>query len=516
MQNCGLSSLEKMTTINEVSMFSLIHLAKDNGLNLYFCKVEPDELVNVARPAIFHQKDHFVFIKNGAAMPPGEYDGYVLTPRPLHEPLPFSLAKKIRGRKNIGSILQPIAIGITSLINPMLGAVVGAGFGAATAAGAFGDQGKGEWWRIGTGGLSGALGASNPALSALSAAAGEVPGAIKSGNWMTPLGAGIGQYGANIFASGAVPGFQNAPAGTNLLGKASAGFEGGVQQLQVGEMKKSVRSLAGGQPSGGGVELARSASIPTPAGYSGSYTLPGIGSNVVGLPGQGPLGLGGSSAARLASGTVSTAPAASSGFDLSKILGTGSKMASLGVLASTAIAPPEMDFTPQENLSKASQFLGNENFTALPKSTRTQLEKYVNTPLDQLTQEFMKGTDKQVNDLALKKKQAIDAISVQYASYGQDPYTSTEAQQKITEITRQYDQAEVEIKQQAQNQALQEAITFKKDILGKSMEQGEFDYNAAMELATYYGLEQQYRYALESKNYDALQSLLAEIFSMSK
>ena len=63
MSNCfGLKALERITELKEVSMFTLIHLAKDNGLNLYFCKVEPDELVKVSRPAIFHQKNHFVFV----------------------------------------------------------------------------------------------------------------------------------------------------------------------------------------------------------------------------------------------------------------------------------------------------------------------------------------------------------------------------------------------------------------------------------------------------------------------
>src|SRR3990167_6859147 len=97
--NCGLTALEKITKLETASMFTLIHLAKDNGINLYFCNVEPEELVKVARPAIFHQDNHFVFVKDGDPMPAGDYDGYVLTPKPINEPLPYSLAKKIRGQK---------------------------------------------------------------------------------------------------------------------------------------------------------------------------------------------------------------------------------------------------------------------------------------------------------------------------------------------------------------------------------------------------------------------------------
>src|SRR3990167_6780611 len=251
---CGLKALERIIELKEVSMFTLIHLAKDNGLNLYFCKVEPEELVQVARPAIFHQKDHFVFIENGEPMPGGEYDGYVLTQKPLHEPLPFSLAKKILGGKKGGGIISSIVTGIASVINPILGAVVGAGFGAHRATGGSGFEGdaKGEFWRIGTGALSGATAASHPAISAVSAAVGEVPGAIKSGDYLAPVTAGLTQYGANLAAPNIVSGVKNLASGiSNVFGKTA--------------------------PTGG-VELAKSASIPTPKGYTGSVTLPGVGS----------------------------------------------------------------------------------------------------------------------------------------------------------------------------------------------------------------------------------------------
>ncbi|MFA6100384.1 MAG: hypothetical protein WC750_05985 [Patescibacteria group bacterium] len=524
--NCGLVALEQMAAVKTVSMFSLIHLAKDNGLNLYFCKVEPEELMEVQRPAIFHQKDHFVFVENGNPLPSGEYDGYVLTPKPLHEPLPYSLAKKIRGRKNAMSFLGPVVTGIASVVSPVLGAVVGAGFGAVNAAK------TGEWWRIPLGGATGylqgaaggsTLGIGNSTLAAGLAAAGEVPGAIKTGNWMAPVAAGIGQYmgaqaigGAQSGMAAAQPGFMNQIGGA---AKGAIGaFTGGAQKLSTGSA-----------PSGG-IEIAKSSMTAgaTPAGYSGSYTIPGVGNSVVGIPGiSGPAGYS-AGAMGLAGGAAPAAAAtpASSGFDLSKILGGGggkgggfgglSNLQILGMGASTLMSPPENTTDMSGNFSRAAQYLGGDSWNALPTATRKQLEEYTAMPLDQLATKMTAQDDKGLRMLEEKHQQEKDQLMATYANYGQDPYTSTDAQQRLTELNRQYDQAKAEYQQQIQNQAMTQAVDFKKQILSQSIQQNQFDYNSFMELATYYGYDQQAKYAMDTKNYDQLQQILAEIFSIGQ
>ena len=499
MSNCGLKALEQMASLNNVSMFTLIHLARDNGLQLYFCKVEPDELVQVTRPAIFHQENHFVFCKNGSPMPEGQYDGYVLTPRPLHEPLPFSLAKKIRGQKNIGATLQPIVTGVASLINPLLGAAVGAGFGGARAAGLFGDDEKGEYWRIGTGAISGALGKSNPGLSALSAAAGEVPGAIKSGNYGAPIAAGLGQYGSNIAAGGFGQGFSQAgQQGAGFLGKLSGGVQGGIGALRSGAQKLA----GGGASSNSGVSIASGAGIgSTPAGYKGGVTIPGVGSFSGGVGGLQTRAL----------------PGQEGGFNFKSILnaaGGGKKLA--GLVGSTFLNQPDLESDSRDDYSKASQFLGGDNFNALPEATRSQLERYVNTPIDQLTQEFIQEDDRGVRLLEERKQKEIDAVGAQFANFGQDPKTSSDAQQRITEVSRQYDEAIAEHQQNVQNQAQTKAIQFKQDILEKSMSQGNFDTNTAMELASLIGRDKEMDYAIKTKDHEGLQDLLAEIFSIGQ
>lgn len=522
MSNCGLKSLEQMAALKSISMFSLIHLAKDNGLNLYFCKADPEQFVQVARPAIFHQKNHFVFVANGDPMPAGDYDGYVLTPKPINEPLSHSLAKRIRGQKKASQILGPVLTGVASFVNPMLGAAVGAGFAGYNASKAPGGLGK-NWWQIPLGGATGYLqgasggttfGMDNAMLAGGLAAAGQVPNAIKTGNWMAPLTAGIGQYAGAKFIGGAQGGFADA-AGQGFMSQLGGAAKGGIQALTGGAEK-----LAGGGGTGGGVEIAGKGALgTTPAGYGGSYTVPGIGGNVVGTPGiAGPVGFGASSygaggAAGLAgSGTPSIAKSIFGGL-LPGSGGSGqSGMSWIGQAASALLPPPKAP-SMTDSYSKAAGYLGQDNWNALPTATRKELEQYVNTPLDQLATKFTQGNDKALNDLDLQKQKAIDAISAQYANYGQDPYTSTEAQQKITEITRQYDQAKAEVQQQIQNQGMQQAIDFKKQILQQSISQNQIDYNSFMELARLYGMDEQARYAMQSKNHEAMQEVLARIFT---
>lgn len=526
--NCGLIALEQMTALKSVSMFTLLHLARDNGLNLYFCKVEPGELMEVQRPAIFHQKDHFVFVEDGKPLPPGEYDGYVLTPKPIHEPLPHTFAKTIRGKKNAMGFLGPILTGVASIINPVLGAAVGAGFGGMAAAK------SGEWWRIPLGAATGylqgvpggsTLGIGNSTLAAGLAAAGEIPGAVKSGNWMAPITAGVGQYmgaqligGAKAGMAGAAPGFMNQVIGA---GKG-----------MVNTVTSGIKTLTGGGGGGGGVEIAKNAATvgTTPAGYGGTYTVPGIGNSVVGTPGvSGPIGMG-VSAIPTNAVTSAASNAASSGggaFDIGKLLSGGggnggglvpgmSNWQLMGAGLTSMMPQPKLQENSLENYTKAAQYLGGENYNALPNATREQLQKYTAMPLNDLATQFVAQDDKGMRLLEEKHKQERDALMAGYANYGQDPYTSSQAQQKLTEIDRQYDQAKAEYQQQIQNAAMDKAIQFKQQMLQNAMNQGQFDYNAAMELATYIGRDQELQYAIQSKNQEALQQVLAEIFSIGQ
>jgi hypothetical protein len=523
MSNCGLKALEQMANLKNISMFSLIHLAKDNGVNLYFCKVEPEELVSVTRPAIFHQKNHFVLVDNDKPMPAGEYDGYVLTPKPMHEPLPYSLAKKIRGAKKAREILAPIATGVASMINPMLGAAVGAGFGGYNASKAPGGLSK-NWYQIPLGAASGftqggglakfgsswaAGGNAAAGLNAALAATGQVPGAMKTGNWMSPITAGIGGYMGAKMVGGAKTGMES--AGSGFWNQATGAAKGGFNAIMGGG--QGAQTSAANAATGG----------TTPAGYGGSYTVPGIGSNVAGTPGiAGPSGFGGSSFGAGASSTIPGVTAATTGggnffSKLSGMIpgGKGGQYSGLDFLkmgASALIKPPKQE-SYGDNYSKAAQYIGGDQWKALPEASRKQLTEYTNASLEELTAKFEQGNDKALNQLDQQKQQAVDQLMVTYANHGQDPYTSTDAQQKLSEINRQYDQAKSEMVQEMKNQAQNQAIQFKKDILQMSINQGQFDNKAFLELAELYNFDTEAKNAMKNKDYEGMQSILAEIFT---
>jgi hypothetical protein len=527
MSNCGLESLKQMAELKSVSMFTLIHLAKDNGINLYFCKADPEQFMQVSRPAIFHQKNHFVFVENGESMPAGEYSGYVLAPKPINEPLSHSLARRIRGQKKASSFLGPILTGVASIVNPMLGAAVGAGFAGYQASKAPGGLGK-NWWQIPLGGATGYLqgvsggttfGMNNAMLAGGLAAAGKIPEAIKTGNWMAPIGAGIGQYMGAQAIGGAQSGLSAAQAaGQGIFGQIGGAAKGAIGAFTGG----GTQGTPGVKAAGGGVEIAGKGVLgSTPAGYGGSYTVPGIGNQVVGLPGgggpagfsSGAFGFAGGAAAPSAAMTAPASGALSG--TLSKLLpgmGNQSGMSWLGQAASALLPPPKAP-SMSDSYSKAARYLGNDNWNALPTATREQLNKYSNMSINDLSTEFSQGNDKAINDLERQRQQAIDGLMTSYANYGQDPYTSTDAQQKLTEINRQYDQAKAEIIQQGQNQAMNQAIDFKKQILQQSIQQNQLDYQSFMELAQLHGMDEQARYAMESRNYEAMQEVLARIFT---
>ena len=96
--NSGLANISRVVSLGTVSAFTLIHLAKDNGVKLHFVKVEIRELVKLPRPAILHANNNrFVFIEDGKPMPLTEYSGYALTIRPAGVLLSYDEAKKVIG-----------------------------------------------------------------------------------------------------------------------------------------------------------------------------------------------------------------------------------------------------------------------------------------------------------------------------------------------------------------------------------------------------------------------------------
>ena len=523
MSNCGLKAIETMMEMKHVSMFSLIHLAKDNGVNLYFCKVTPDELLLVTRPAIFHQKDHFVYVNNGEAMPTGEYTGYVLTPKAIHEPLPFVMAKKVKGGKKGGDILGPIVITIASIINPLLGAAAGSAFQAHKVTGGSGvTNTPGEWWRIPVGGATGYYAGSEAGLGGLTgpqtagmfAGATELPNAIKTGNYMGAISAGLGQYGMSQFGQGAVsnwagssPAMSMADGGvgnaagqppSSLLNRVGSAVKGGVQNVIGG-----TQVAGGGSTGGAGVptSVPGTSAGQVPVSYDPSGYMGAVGNSKLGNVGNLVQATGGGGAA-------------STGGGLGGILGNldWKQMAAAGI---DAMGKPKQEpISSGGSYAAALETMRGKNYN-LPEYTVKQLEEFTYKPIKDIAETLYVGDDRSLRYLEEAKQKAIQGELSRYAAYsdisGPTTNISSQAQQRVDEVSRQYDVAIAEQQQQLQQVAMTQAIDIKKTALQNSIQMNQFDMNSALQLAAMINKDTELKNSIANQDYETFQNIIAMI-----
>lgn len=72
--NCGLIALRNISTLENISIRTMLYIAEDNGLKLYPYKVPLDKTNTVPLPAIFHAENHFIYVTDSS-----ELNGYKLT-----------------------------------------------------------------------------------------------------------------------------------------------------------------------------------------------------------------------------------------------------------------------------------------------------------------------------------------------------------------------------------------------------------------------------------------------------
>lgn len=526
--NCGILALEKLSVIKNISLFTLIHLAKDNGLNLFVCKVDVKDLALVQRPAIFHAENHFVLVKNGKAVPELKYSGYVLTQKPLGRPVPYSEARTINGEKGGGSILGPILIGIASIINPFLGAAVGAAYGAHTTSGGAlggGDEKKykGQFWQIPVQAASGFFSGSSPLAAAGIQAAGEIPNAVKTGDYFAPLMAGAKQYGissgVNLFNAG----FQNAPVASSFLQKAGSGF-------------KNIWSGAI-QPGGAAGSLA-SKVIPGSSTNAGGFGLKGALSDSLGnLTGGVGAGFGGgvsglASAASAAAPNLSTGfgyiggPSSASGFNLSKIPGLKDVLGVLGgsggegggnllsqIAGSVATAPfkPSFNFDPAGEFKTIQTYLGTNAYKPVGQA---ELNKYVSTPLADLSKEFSFNNVSVIDSINKSFDKQKQNIITQAAGLGQNVVNSSDVQKQLADLEAERTKQITLANEDLANLNLQNAIQAKQFALSQQFNNNVYDDKLAMELAALIGQDQQLDYSIKNNDYQTFQQIIAKILTL--
>lgn len=111
-ENCGLVALKNLTPLEKISIASLVAIAKDNGLDLYAYRIPLDRASNVSLPAIFHTKDHFVYVSSVEQFDPSlDYTGAVLlTTKSKYSEIKKSEQKQITGGSWAAAIGASVAI----------------------------------------------------------------------------------------------------------------------------------------------------------------------------------------------------------------------------------------------------------------------------------------------------------------------------------------------------------------------------------------------------------------------
>lgn len=518
-ENCGIVALKGILDVKNISMFTLIHLARDNGMKFYFCKVDVGDLVSIPRPAILHSHDHFILIEDNKPLPDAEYTGWVLSSKPTGMTLPYSLAKQISGGKKgssiIGSILPVVGAIVGNIIAPGIGGIIGGALAGGGGAALRGEKGLG----IGIGALTGGLGGIAPGSKFLGmdpamlagglGAAGALPGAIKSGNYGGVLSAGLGGYAGQKLAAGGAAGA--AMPSTGLGNRASNIFGGAVGNLTG----QTIGPSKGSQllQSGGGVGINGSGAMNMAPGSNLAIGSSSLGSG--NFSGAGALaGATGSSSAissmtqPASGGTKGVLGSLFGNLDKDAILKAGA-----GALAGTAFPRPELTSADAVgNYDKASKFLEGKT---LPGHTNEQLNRYLGMSIQDIQGEILgpQAANRSMLELDKKYQESLADVQRRAANSGQSVDTSSDARKQFDEINRQWGEAKSNLWGELEQKAREQAIGVHQWALQQSIAVGQFDSQSAMTLAQEMGKGQQLQDAITQNNYEAFQNLIAELLT---
>lgn len=531
--NCGLMALEKISTIKNISAFTLIHAARDNDLNLYFFKVNDlIDLPRVTRPAIFHQKDHFVVVKNGEPMPDGEYTGYVIGPAVLGRVIALSEAKFVTGGKNFftgknkdgeqtghGALVDILAV-VASIVtaNPLTGAAIEAGGSAIERAqnpaqlGSPGNLGAialdaAKGFAIGAGasgaaqGVTAGGGLNNGIGQAFSnAVKGGVQGEIQS--FSHPIstaanGLSINTAGITGSTASQLGAFNAATGSANAAAPSSSALNAGSNAVNAFNASTPAMSLA----TGGVANAAGQAVNPIYQGAASSFT-PNSGFSLSGL------NLPASSGAAGAAGAAGAGKVATGG--LSSLINPATVIGGAGSLLSK---PPQVEGSAVGNYSAAKTFLGDSAYKQLTTPTSNQLLNYVQTPIADLQQQFTQNNKRTLDTINTAYDNQRQQLTHQYAQAGQNFANSSELQDKIGQLEQKRTNDLTLAQQELTDQALGQAIQVKQSALSSSLQQGQYDANTAMDLAKLTGDDQALQYAIANNDYQTFQNIMGKILT---
>lgn len=536
-QNCGIVALSQLTELKNISAFTLVHAARDNGLNLFVFKVNDlVDLARVQRPAIFHQEGHFVFIKNGEPLPQGKYTGFVLAANVLGRVVGLQEAKFIKGGKNfltgknkdgvqegsgaLGSILGVVGGIVGAVVLPGVGGALGLGLSQA-AGGAIGGA-------VG-GAVGGELSGNNALISgALGALGGE---AIGGGIASASAGGGLAGNAVKNFSQGAFNTISHPIASLGAGGDAIASgipsasstlgaFGGGTSASGIGTGTNAANAFnltnasnAGAMSlAGGGIGTAAGVPISAssnPGSFSLSQFSPNSSFNTSSIPfaaGQG----GTSSSSGGIGGTIGNA-------FTSNPIGTAAGLAgAAGIFGSSQPKPSSV--TPGQNYSALNTFLGStpqgsaaNQFGLAASNANTDI---VNTSIPDLQKNFTANNQRTLDTINTAYDNQKQSLLHSYAQAGQNLANSSELQNHMTQLEQKRTNDLTLAQQELQDQALGQAIQVKQQALSQGMQSGQFNQTMAMQLASLTGDQQSLQYAIANNDYTSFQQIMGKLLTM--
>lgn len=515
--NCGLQALSKLGDLKNVSAFTLIHLARDNGQTIQVFKVlDNKDLVRVIRPAIFHQKDHFVYVDKDEPMPQGEYTGFVLGPVILGRVVSLAEAKFITGGKNfftgenkdgvkegggaLGTILGVVGGIVGSVLLPGIGTALGASLSSAAGGAIGGAIGGG----VGAGvtGDNVILGAGLGALGG-EAIGGGIAGAAAAGGLSKGLPAAVSNFSQGAFNTISHP-IASLGASGNAIATGNAGAQlGGVTSAfnaATGGASNAAGASASGINSGANAVNAFGSSF-NPSNFS--FT-PGFSTSGLSLPSS---VTGANNVATGSTGGISGAIGNAVSNNPLGTIATG--VGALGVFGSKA--PAYSAASPIENYSTTSQFLGPN---ALTQPTNDQLSTYISTPIEDLAKTFTNNSTRVQDAINQSYDNQKQSLVHQFAQAGQNTSNSSELQDKVSQLEQKRSTDLSNAALEVQNAGVSQAIQVKQQALSQGMQAGQFNQTLAMQLAGLTGDQQNLQYAIANNDYQSFQQIMGKLLTI--
>lgn len=480
-RNCGLDALSKIRELKGASAFTLIHLGKDNGVDLKLFKVKESDLPLVHRPAIFHSENHFEYIANGEPLPDRKWTGFVLTEKSIGRPISHKEAKTIKGE------MPPVA----AVVGAIISAVSTAASITASVVGAIGTAAGSLASGMGIG-ATGALTQTGAAISGMVQGGiyGAGAGAALAGATGQPIGKGA-LYGAGAGAGAGFGGAYGGIAGASgaQVGGTLAGAGTGALLAPEGQrLSGAVKGGAGGYLAGTFADASKSYFADKAAGSTG----------IAAATKAGEIGTKAASSGLLGSGGIGST------------LATGAL--TMGAKALGPQGPDSITFDAAKEYANLRNVLGTQG---MPPAVESQILKDINTPLNEMAKNFAPVSDRTLRQINKAFDQQTQNMQRQFAQAGQNMRNSSEFRNEMQKIEQQRAVVLGEAEQEAFNTGMTQAVQSKQFALNTSIQNEQFDIGIAFELADAIGQREMFNAAIEQNDEQQFNELLSSMLSFN-